>query len=85
MSNHETHNLAVTDPERMAEVQRHADFYLANLFSNRSKLAVEILICIIASFFLRIKTVPGITKLEAFDLYMAAARKTLEGNLEDGS
>lgn len=85
MSSAETHDLAKSDPQRFAAVEHEAKFHLAYLLDGkRASFSVEVLVYVIAMFFLRIKPVPGTTKLEAFDLYMAAARKTLEDNLEGG-
>lgn len=85
MSNAETTNLAETDPERFARVELKADIHIQHLRMDGAHEATEVLMCTVTKFFLGIRTVPGVTRLEAFDLYMAATRKTLEGNMEDGS
>lgn len=85
MSNAETVNLAVTDPERFERIQMKADIHMRHLHMDNAHEATEVLMCTISKWFLAIRTVPGITRLEAFDLYMAATRKTIEGNEEEGT
>lgn len=69
-------------PEHLAKVEAYAEPMVDYIQQFQPTAGMEVLLYVIVRSFLDAGMQPGVTHLDAFDKYMAAARVTQEKNLE---